>query len=129
MLDYEDKPELNITPLVDVMLVLLAILMLAMPAIVYQEKIELPKGSKSSQISETEKISVRVDVNKTVYVNDRKFQFESFGDSFLNYSAAINKETPITLRADKNLKYDDVMFVMKSLKLSGFQKISLVTDG
>jgi biopolymer transport protein ExbD len=129
MLDYEDKPELNITPLVDVMLVLLAILMLAMPAIVYQEKIELPKGSKSSQISETEKISVRVDVNKTVYVNDRKFQFESFGDSFLNYSASISKETPITLRADKNLKYDDVMFVMKSLKLSGFQKISLVTDG
>ncbi|MDD3466836.1 MAG: biopolymer transporter ExbD [Campylobacterales bacterium] len=129
MLDYEDKPELNITPLVDVMLVLLAILMLAMPAIVYQEKIELPKGSKSSQISETEKISVRVDVNKTIYVNDRKFQFEGFGDSFLNYSAAINKETPITLRADKNLKYDDVMFVMKSLKLSGFQKISLVTDG
>lgn len=129
MLDYEDKPELNITPLVDVMLVLLAILMLAMPAIVYQEKIELPKGSKSSQISETEKISVRVDVNKTVYVNDRKFQFESFGDSFLSYSANINKETPITLRADKNLKYDDVMFVMKSLKLSGFQKISLVTDG
>ncbi|MDD3466533.1 MAG: biopolymer transporter ExbD [Campylobacterales bacterium] len=129
MLDYEDKPELNITPLVDVMLVLLAILMLAMPAIVYQEKIELPKGSKTSQISETEKISVRVDVNKNVYVNDRKFQFESFGDSFLNYSAGINKETPITLRADKNLKYDDVMFVMKSLKLSGFQKISLVTDG
>lgn len=129
MLEYEDKPELNITPLVDVMLVLLAILMLATPAIVYQEKIELPKGSKSSQVSEMEKISVRVDIDKNVYVNEKKFQLDSFGDSFLNYSAGLNKDTPITLRADKNLKYDDVMFVMKSLKLSGFQKISLVTDG
>ncbi len=129
MLEYEDKPELNITPLVDVMLVLLAILMLATPAIVYQEKIELPKGSKSSQVSEMEKISVRVDIDKNVYVNEKKFQLDSFGDSFLNYSAGLNKDTPITLRADKNLKYDDVMFFMKSLKLSGFQKISLVTDG
>jgi biopolymer transport protein ExbD len=129
MLDYEDKPELNITPLVDVMLVLLAILMLATPAIVYQEKIELPKGSKKEQISEAEKISVRVDLQKIVYVNDKKFNMDTFGDSFLNYSAAFNKETPITLRADKNLKYDDVIYVMKLIKASGFQKISLVTDG
>lgn len=129
MLDYEDKPELNITPLVDVMLVLLAILMLATPAIVYQEKIELPKGSKKEQISEAEKISVRVDLQKIVYVNDKKFNMDTFGDSFLNYSTPFNKETPITLRADKNLKYDDVIYVMKLIKASGFQKISLVTDG
>lgn len=129
MLENEDKPELNITPLVDVMLVLLAILMLATPAIVYQEKIELPKGSKSSQVSEMEKIAIRVDLQKTVYVNEKKYPIEAFGDSFLNYSAEIPKDTPVTLRADKNLKYDDVMYVMKLIKASGFQKISLVTDG
>ncbi len=129
MLEYEDKPELNITPLVDVMLVLLAILMLATPAIVYQEKIELPKGSKQEQISEKEKIAVRVDLQKNIYVNEKKFDMDSFGDAFLNYSASFAKDTPITLRADKNLKYDDVMHIMKLIKASGFQKISLVTDG
>ncbi len=129
MLEYEDKPELNITPLVDVMLVLLAILMLATPAIVYQEKIELPKGSQKEQISEKEKIAVRVDLQKVVYVNEKKFDMDSFGDSFLNYSASFAKDTQVTLRADKNLKYDDVIHIMKLIKASGFQKISLVTDG
>lgn len=129
MLEYEDKPELNITPLVDVMLVLLAILMLATPAIVYQEKIELPKGSQKEQISEKEKIAIRVDLQKIVYVNEKKFDMDSFGDSFLNYSAPFAKDTPITLRADKNLKYDDVVHIMRLIKASGFQKISLVTDG
>lgn len=129
MLDYEDKPELNITPLVDVMLVLLAILMLTTPAIIYQEKIELPKGSKKEQIGEKEKIAVRIDLQKMVYVNEKKFEMDRFGDSFLNYSASFPKDTPITLRADKNLKYDDVMRVMMLIKTAGFQKISLVTDG
>jgi len=129
MLQYEDKPELNITPLVDVMLVLLAILMLATPAIVYQEKIELPKGSQKEQISEKEKIAVRVDLQKIVYVNEKKFDMDNFGDSFLNYSASFAKDTQVTLRADKNLKYDDVIHIMKLIKASGFQKISLVTDG
>lgn len=129
MLDYEDKPELNITPLVDVMLVLLAILMLAMPAVVYQEKIELPKGTQKEQISEKEKIAVRVDIQKNIFVNEKKFDFQNFPDSFINYSASFSKDTQVTLRADKNLKYDDVMFVMRMIKTSGFQKISLVTDG
>ena len=129
MLDYEDKPELNITPLVDVMLVLLAILMLATPAIIYQEKIELPKGSKKEQLGEKEKIAVRIDLQKMVYVNEKKFTMDSFGDSFLNYSASFTKDTQVTLRADKNLKYDDVMRIMMLIKTAGFQKISLVTDG
>jgi biopolymer transport protein ExbD len=129
MLEFDENPELNITPLVDVMLVLLAILMLSTPAIVYQEKIELPKGSKSSQMTKTEKISVRIDLQKNIYVNEKKFDIDSFGDSFLNYSASFPKDTPITLRADKNLKYDDVMRIMMLIKTAGFQKISLVTDG
>ncbi|MBP5779225.1 MAG: biopolymer transporter ExbD, partial [Campylobacter sp.] len=47
MFDYDEKPELNITPLVDIMLVLLAILMVATPAIIYEEKIQLPDSSKT----------------------------------------------------------------------------------
>jgi len=50
MYDYEQKPDLNITPLVDVMLVLLAILMVTAPVIEYEENINLPKGSKSKKI-------------------------------------------------------------------------------
>ncbi len=129
MLEFDENPELNITPLVDVMLVLLAILMLSTPAIVYQEKIELPKGSKSSQMTKTEKISVRIDLQKNIYVNEKKYDSITFADTLPNHYASLDKESQITIRADKNLKYDDVMFVMKVIKTAGFQKISLVTDG
>ena len=47
MINYDEKPELNITPLVDIMLVLLAILMVAMPALIYEEKISVPQGTQS----------------------------------------------------------------------------------
>ena len=46
-IDWDEKPELNITPLVDIMLVLLAILMVTTPAIIYKENIKLPTGTKS----------------------------------------------------------------------------------
>ena len=47
MINYDENPELNITPLVDIMLVLLAILMVAMPALIYEEKIIVPQGTQS----------------------------------------------------------------------------------
>ena len=129
MLDFDENRELNIPPLVDVMLLLLAILRLPPPPFVYQEKIELPKGSKSSQMTKTEKISVRIDLQKNIYVNEKKYDSITFADTFPNHYASLDKESQITIRADKNLKYDDVMFVMKVIKTAGFQKISLVTDG
>ena len=55
MYDFNQKPDLNITPLVDVMLVLLAILMVTAPVINYEESINLPKGSKSKQVQISKK--------------------------------------------------------------------------
>lgn len=56
MYDWDDKPELNITPLVDVMLVLLAILMVISPNIIYEELINLPKGSAQTEVKEKNKL-------------------------------------------------------------------------
>ena len=78
----DEKPELNITPLVDIMLVLLAILMVTMPTLVYQEDIALPDGSKT-------KTSTAKQKDLIVYV----------------------------------------MFVLKSLKNVGFNKVALETNG
>ena len=58
--NWDETPDLNITPLVDIMLVLLAILMVTAPVIVYEEEISLPKGSKSSKAVEDAKIEIRV---------------------------------------------------------------------
>ncbi len=127
---FDDKPELNITPLVDIMLVLLAILMVTTPTIVYQEDITLPKGTKSVKQVADNMIEVRIDKAKTIYIKDKTYQYATFPDSFNLISKQYNKkETSVFIRADKNLKYENVMFVLKSVKEAGFSKISLVTNG
>jgi len=129
MFDWEEVPELNITPLVDVMLVLLAILMLTAHAIVFEEKISVPKGSKSAQADDKNKIIVQVSVGKAITIDEKKYDFANFADSFFIYSQQQPKDKTILIRADKELKYDDVIFVLRTIKSNGFTKISLVTDG
>lgn len=126
---WTETPELNITPLVDIMLVLLAILMVTAPVIVYKEEIQLPQGSKSSSVKEDVKIEIRIDINRKIYIKDEITSFEAFADFFTVFSNTYDKNTHIYIRADKNLKYDDIMYILKISKQSGFSRVSLVTDG
>lgn len=127
---WDEKPELNITPLVDVMLVLIAILMLTTPMLVYEEKISLAKGSAKERYEKSNSIEIRVDGKKNVYINDSRYDFESFPDSFMQLSQDYpSKKNKIMIRADRRLKYEDVIFILKSVKAAEFTKISLVTDG
>ena len=69
----DEVPELNITPLVDIMLVLLAILMVTTPALVYEEVIKLPDGSKSSVVNKLPELEVRVTKDRKVYLKNDSF--------------------------------------------------------
>lgn len=129
MYDYNQKPDLNITPLVDVMLVLLAILMVTAPVMEYEEQITLPKGSMTKQISDVRNINIIVQNNRVIKLNNEIYQFDSFADSFLLFSNGLDKETPIHIRADQALAYSDVVMILKIVKQSGFARVSLVTDG
>ncbi|QKE29242.1 Tol-Pal system subunit TolR [Arcobacter acticola] len=129
MYDFNDKPELNITPLVDIMLVLLAILMVTAPVIEFEEPIQLPVGSKSKQVQDFQKIDIIITKDRIVTLNKNKVEITNFPDSFLLFSTGKDQATPIYIRADKDLKYDDIIFVLKSVKEAGFLKVSLVTDG
>lgn len=125
-----DSPELNITPLVDIMLVLLAILMVTAPTLVYEEQITLPDGSKSTQNqSKSKDLVVRIDANKKVYIDQNSMSIAELPDNIMLLSAKYNKESPVYIKADKNLLYDDVMFVLKSVKNAGFTKVALQTNG
>ena len=127
--NWDETPELNITPLVDIMLVLLAILMVTAPVIVYQEEIALPQGSKSAKVEQDSKIEIRVDLSRNIYLKDDVLTFDSFPDAFVVFANACDKETQVYIRADKNLKYDDVIYILRIAKQSGFSRVSLVTDG
>ncbi|MBN2894698.1 MAG: biopolymer transporter ExbD [Campylobacterales bacterium] len=127
--DWEEKPELNITPLVDVMLVLLAILMVIAPNIVYEELIRLPQGSAQKQSMQKKPIDISINARKEIKVNSNYFEFASFGDNFFNYAQQMDKQSSVMIRADKSLEYGLVMMVLASVKRAGFSEVSLATDG
>ncbi len=129
MYDFNQKPDLNITPLVDVMLVLLAILMVTAPVLEYEENINLPKGSKSSKIQQTKKIDILLTKDKVVSVNKIQHQFINFADSFVLFAKDKDRNIPIHIRADQVLEYKDIIFILKTVKEAGFYKVALITDG
>ena len=126
--DWNETPELNITPLVDVMLVLLAILMLASHAALYEESIKLPKGTRQVQSDETKKVVVRITADRKVYIGAKSYSLLGFEDNFSTLSTSMDKESAVLLRADKDLKYDDIMSVLRAFKLAGFTKVALATN-
>ena len=128
-IDLGENPELNITPLVDIMLVLLAILMVTAPTVVYEEQINIPQGSKTKTVEKIPDLEVRIDKEKNIYIKNDKYDFKSFPDSFSLFSQNVNKKTPVYIKADEALSYGDVMYILKSIKDSGFSKVSLITDG
>ena len=129
MYDWDDKPELNITPLVDVMLVLLAILMVISPNIIYEELINLPRGSAQTEVKEKKQIEILINEGKEIKVNNQTFDFLTFSDNFRLFANDFSPETVVRISADHKLDYGDVMNVMSAVKRSGLTNISLATSG
>ncbi len=127
--DWEDKPELNITPLVDVMLVLLAILMVIAPNIIYEENIKLPQGSTSQQLSKIPPVHITIDKDLTLKVNKEVFLLNNFIENFYQKAASFNKKASVLISADKSLDYGVVMSVLAAVKQAGFTEVSLATNG
>lgn len=127
--DWEDKPELNITPLVDVMLVLLVILMVIAPNIIYEENIKLPQGSTSKQLSKIPPVHIKIDKDLNIKINKDTYLFNAFMDNFLLYSSKLDKKATVLISADKSLEYGVVMSVLAAVKQAGFVEVSLATNG
>jgi len=126
--DFNEKPELNITPLVDVMLVLLAILMVTAPVLEYEENINLPSGSKTQTATQTKKLDIFIDKNRIVKVEKESYKIKEFADSFVLSMQDRDKDITIYIKADKTLQYEDIIYVLRTVKSAGFLKVSLITD-
>ena len=125
----DEVPELNITPLVDIMLVLLAILMVTTPALVYEETIKLPDGSKSSVVSKLPELEIRITKERKVYIKNDSFLLTEFADNFTLQKSKYPVKSIVFIKADEGLSYRDVMFILKTVKQAGFTNISLETNG
>lgn len=129
MHSWDDQPDLNITPLVDIMLVLLAIMMVIAPTIVYEERISLPDGSQKQTVVKHHPVEIVIDKERQIFIKKERFAYQTFPDSFRLFSSSLARDTTIMILADKSLRYQDVMWILKSVKAAGFTKVSLATDG
>jgi len=128
--EWDENPELNITPLVDVMLVLLAILMVIAPTIVYEELIKLPTGSAKKALSKKPPVSITINHKKEILLKGEKFQFKGFEDNFYLYAQDnLDVKAAVLISADKRLSYGEVMMILGSVKRAGFTEVSLATNG
>ena len=128
MFSWDDSPDLNITPLVDVMLVLMAILMVTAPTITFQEQIDLPQGSKTVKVMKAKTLTIRMDKNKKIYLKNDTYGLDTFADDFVNQSVKYDKNSEVYIHADEVLQYKNVMYLLKSVKAAGFEKVSLITE-
>lgn len=119
--------DINVTPLVDVMLVLLIVFMVAAPLLSVGVPLELPKTDAKSLPSETEPITISVDKQGAIFIQDTEVALDELAPR-LSAIAANGYEERIYLRADEDADYGAVMKVMARVNSAGFSNIGLVTD-
>ncbi len=121
--------EINVTPLVDVMLVLLIIFMVTAPLLTSAVPVDLPDSRANPMEQESDQITISIDSEGFVYVDDGVVEDGAL-PQILDGLGCDRPELPlITLRADRALDYGRVMAVMGELNRAGCNKISLVTQG
>lgn len=118
--------EINVTPLVDVMLVLLIIFMVTAPMMTQGVNVDLPETTAKSLRQEEKPIVVTVDKEGAISINNIPLARDLMIQE-LEKKYAANKKQPIFLRADKNVPYGHVVTVMADIKAVGFDKIGMIT--
>ena len=117
--------EINVTPLVDVMLVLLIISMLAAPMLQRGINLQLPATESASEIKEA-RVVVSVDREARIRINDRPVHPDLLQERMRGLAATSPDET-VFLRADKTLPYGEVLLVMDKIRTAGVTRVALVT--
>lgn len=119
--------EINVTPLVDVMLVLLIIFMVTSPMLVTGVEVDLPKTQAAALSGQDEPIAISVSKNGEVFIGESKVRLDELG-SKLQSVLKEKTETRIFVRGDKDIDYGKVMEVFGAIKVAGFKNVALVTE-
>ena len=120
---------INITPLVDVVLVLLIIFMVMAPQMRTGPEVDLPKTAQPrEQGDERDQILVTIDQDGKLWIDNRAVSPEKFGES-LRAAAGAQEEPKLVIRSDAPLRFGDVRRVMVAIEEAGFEGVGLIADG
>lgn len=124
---YRPMSEINVTPLVDVMLVLLIVFMVTAPLLTVGVPIDLPETQAQQLQGDKEPLTVTVDTEGKVYLQDTEIVLEEIVPKLLAI-ASNGYEERIYVRGDRRVNYGTVMKVMGLISAAGFRRIALVTE-
>ena len=123
----EPMSEINVTPFVDVMLVLLIIFMVTAPLLTVGVQVDLPETSADSLPEEQEPLTLTINSKGEIFIQEHKVNFDKVVPKIL----AISKnrtDTRIYVRGDKTINYGRVLEVMGVLSGAGFSKVALISE-
>lgn len=119
--------EINVTPFVDVMLVLLIIFMVTAPMMVQGMDVALPQTTSAPMETDEENITITIDRKQHIYINDVRIAVEQFKNKVTGIHSN-RRDSRFFLRADKNVPYGLVVRVMADIKQAGVDKLGVVTE-
>jgi biopolymer transport protein ExbD/biopolymer transport protein TolR len=119
---------INITPLVDVVLVLLIIFMVMVPQMMNGPELDLPDTAKPTQQGDSEhRVLVSIDEAGRLWINDQPTEAKKFGDS-LRAAVAAKPESKVVIRADAKLNFREVRQTMLAVEQAGFRGVGLIAQ-
>ena len=124
---YTQMSEINVTPFVDVMLVLLIIFMVTAPLLTVGIPVDLPKVKANALTDQKDPLEVTVKLDGGVFLGESEVKVENIIPR-LNAITDQNKETRIYLRGDKIVAYGRIMEIMSIINSAGYKRVALVTN-
>jgi len=124
---YAPMSSINVTPLVDVMLVLLIVFMVTAPLMTVSVPVDLPKAQAQSVKQDKEPLVISVDVHGNVYLQDSRSELDVLVAK-LKAVTGSNPDARIFVRGDKGVPYGRIMEVMGTINAAGFSKVALVAE-
>ena len=119
--------EINVTPMVDVMLVLLIIFMVTAPMLQTGVDVNLPEAKAQTIPDDEGKLILTITKDKRVFLGKLQIAWDDV-EKMLKNNAKLNADKELYLHADRDLKYGDVVQVMAAVKQAGVDKLGMVTD-
>jgi biopolymer transport protein TolR len=124
---YRPMSEINVTPFVDVMLVLLIIFMITAPLLTVGVQVDLPKTSAKSIAGKDEPLTITVKKEGQIYLQETELELDALAPR-LQAITGNNPDVRIFVRGDKAVNYGLVMEVMGTINRAGFKKVALITE-
>jgi biopolymer transport protein TolR len=124
---YKPLSEINVTPFVDVMLVLLIVFMITAPLLTVGVPVDLPKTKARSIAESEEPLVISVNAEGVVFIQDTEVEIENLVPR-LKAITENKADTRIYLRGDRNVDYGRVMEVMGTVNIAGFTRVAMITE-